>query len=284
MFYNYTFSAIYKYEVGDSCFNELIDLFPNGAWGANNDGFSISFSDDIEKAKQLVDILASYNIYPIVRFYKSDIYYSLRIDKMYELEEVISSDLFCWHPKLNHGYCYRIPPGMKLEIEAKDILVNEPIAADYSGRYIIVNNQLKTDMINAGLLHLTFEEVKLIGRRKKVLENETYWRIYSDFKMPPLSPSIMILDDDGNRLPYGSEEGTPRLGTEILELCTIPQYSYRESDLAKNGPFDLAIMHEHFGYTDIDDRTMIASRRFYEFCEERKLKIDWTPVRIEHGV
>jgi hypothetical protein len=64
-----------------------------------------------------------------------------------------------------------------------------------------------------------------------------------------------------------------------------PQLRYRKSDLDKMPDWDLAFTFEALvagrPVAGPYDRSLVASKRFYEFCRENGLKTDWVPVRID---
>lgn len=106
-----------------------------------------------------------------------------------------------------------------------------------------------------------------------------YWELDSDRRLPPLSPSIVLVDDKQQAVPHGSPGPChPR----IDGLYRSSELHYRASDLAKIGPFDLARTFEQFvPFGSPGDRPLIASKRFYDFCTEHRLKTGWVPVRID---
>ncbi|MDB5290088.1 MAG: hypothetical protein JWL69_1329 [Phycisphaerales bacterium] len=110
---------------------------------------------------------------------------------------------------------------------------------------------------------------------------EPWWELDANLTMPPLSDSMMFTDSDGRVL----KERDFSNGFHRKEgLYLHPELHYRALDLAKLPPFDLARTYEPFGNRRGYDRTdcpLVASQRFYDFCEQHGLKTGWVPVRIE---
>lgn len=277
--------VIFKNDVGEKCFEVLASIYPDAVYGVNKGGFSIKLLDDDPNLFILLNILQKHDVSPYISFHSNEKRtYTLHITRIYEKSDIQAAEMFYFTPSIYFGYdCYLNDNGI-WELDTKKVSINEPFAKAHGGAIFLVENELKLAMESAGLLHMEFQPVELVGRKKKGLENKLFWRLYSDFTLPKLSPSFLMLDREGNPMPPGSTDGYPREGITFPEILIYPEYMYRESDLNAAGPFDLGRMNEELGADSDDMHVLIASRHFYEFCEERKLKIDWTPVRIEHGV
>jgi hypothetical protein len=106
-----------------------------------------------------------------------------------------------------------------------------------------------------------------------------WWELTSDYTLPAVSPSMDLRDPKGSPL----APGDPTASYHRYEGLHIwPELHYRAADLRTVEPFGLARTLEHFG-GDIpsDDRTLVASRDFYDLCVRHGLKAEWLPVRIE---
>jgi hypothetical protein len=118
-------------------------------------------------------------------------------------------------------------------------------------------------------------------RSMKALSSTPYWELDSDFTMPPLSSTVGLTDRNGK--PVRRDDFSN--GLQRSEgLFTHPELHYRQSDIEKLEPFDLARTFEPFGNRSGYERLfcpLIASKRFYETCVANKLKTGWVPVRID---
>jgi hypothetical protein len=157
------------------------------------------------------------------------------------------------------------------------------VFGDWPG--IIVPDRVRRIIEPAGFLHVDFRPVAPVRSSDRFLDKDVvswskvgdpWWEITSDFTMPPLSPSVEIVAQDGS--PFVGYENQ-WLGVRE-GLFRNPELHYRRQDIEQLLPFDLACTHEHFGKPPRGQR-LIASQRFYQFFREHKLKAKWTPVRID---
>jgi len=109
-----------------------------------------------------------------------------------------------------------------------------------------------------------------------------HWELDSDFTLPPLAPTMTLTDSEWKPV----RSGDFARGFHRREgFYSHPELHYRASDLEGLEPFDLARTYEPFGnrhgYAPLA-RTLVASRRFYEYCIRHGLRTGWVPVRIDH--
>ncbi|MDP9175094.1 MAG: hypothetical protein M3O30_14700 [Planctomycetota bacterium] len=99
--------------------------------------------------------------------------------------------------------------------------------------------------------------------------------------MPPVSPTMQLVDKNAKRVWPGRITGVQRLeGLYSVEL------HYRASDLRAIERFDIARTYEHFWGYDNNERQLdycplVVSKRFYDLCQCHNLKVDWLPVHID---
>jgi hypothetical protein len=184
------------------------------------------------------------------------------------------------------------------------VLQRKITIAQASRPAIIVSEDLKRTILDAGLRHSAFKPVGVIGdpdegygqswyrltteeAREKAKSAkitrfaENLWELSSDFVLPALS----------DKCPLKYEDGTPFDGDYSKGCCFLREDLYQPSELhyrrnAISGleTFDLALTYESFGacfpvwswY-----RELVASQRFYQFCVAQKLNMRWVPVRID---
>lgn len=131
---------------------------------------------------------------------------------------------------------------------------------------------------------LRFDEVTPIARSSTSAPSvvpwrevcDPWWELRSDIGMPPLSPTMPRLAEDGS--PFTSYE-SQRLSFSQWPYTDIV-LRYRASDLKDMPPFDLAMTHEHFGKPPCGEK-LIASQRLYQVFRKHKIRAKWSPVVIE---
>ncbi len=153
--------------------------------------------------------------------------------------------------------------------------------------WFVVSGTLRDEMISAGLKGLKFLPTLVVndfGKKEKTITydwselGEPLWELTSDVVLPPVAPSVQLVNATGG--PVESDFSTGCYQREGLHAQ--PELRYRSRDLPGLDSFDLARTYEPFGTKPKDcDRRLVASRRFYEFCRQQKLRIDWRPVHIE---
>ncbi|MCA9305628.1 MAG: hypothetical protein KDA16_03805 [Phycisphaerales bacterium] len=150
--------------------------------------------------------------------------------------------------------------------------------------WTVVSDRVKDLVEQSDLRHISFRPTVLVSGRGRPEDpmvswsevGAPWWEITSDYTMPPLSPTVEIVAQDGS--PFVSYE------TQNLELregsYEVPELHYRRSEIAEADWFDLALSHEHIGKPP-HQQMKIASQRFYQFCSSHHIKASWMPVRID---
>jgi hypothetical protein len=143
-----------------------------------------------------------------------------------------------------------------------------------AGFEVVVSDALKQKLEKAGLKHLQFVPAELHGEGAEQYP-DPIWQLSSDLVLPPVSPSCCFTDAEGNSV------GDPLKGRTLNEGLYLPtEYHYTRSSLQALGEFDAARVREGMG-PHYRHHPLIVSRRFYQFCVQHKLKMDWIPVRID---
>lgn len=108
---------------------------------------------------------------------------------------------------------------------------------------------------------------------------DAWWELTSPISLPPLESSVLKTDFKG--VPVPRDFRAPVLLQEP-PYFGVAEFHYLASELRRAESFDLARSFET-GSIRPDDRWFVASKRFYEFCKENKIKCGWVPVRIDEG-
>jgi hypothetical protein len=144
--------------------------------------------------------------------------------------------------------------------------------------WLIVSADMREKMEKAGLKRLYFKETEANGTTLKDETNQI-WELDSGLELPPMSPKCDFRYEIGGA-PFA---GDYSLGRTLVEGFYInPEFHYTRSAIKSVGEFDLARTHERWGDADAP-RKLVCSRRFYEFCNAHKVKMNWIPVRIDEG-
>lgn len=155
------------------------------------------------------------------------------------------------------------------------------------GSAIVVPDRVRGLLETRSLRGLRFCPTVLYDRRELERQSvrwgskefpEPWWELTSELTLPPMSPAVVKTTPKGDPVPRDFQG--------MLMLREPPftgvEFHYLKSDLRRFGDFDLAQTFERFG-TQPDDRWLVASKRFYEFCKANKIKCGWVPVRIDEG-
>jgi hypothetical protein len=105
---------------------------------------------------------------------------------------------------------------------------------------------------------------------------EPWWELSSDLTLPPLSPTVKVVAQDGR--PF---IGYEKQNLEIREgHYMYPELHYLRREIERCDPFDLGLSYEHLGKPPFQ-QMKVASQRLYRLFAEQKLKASWTPVRLD---
>lgn len=104
-------------------------------------------------------------------------------------------------------------------------------------------------------------------------DGEPWWELRSSIELPPVSPTMTLVDPDERPVEAGSRRWVFRREWPFNEA----ELHYRQTDVNAFPPFDLARTFEEWG----GHPALVASKRFYHACREIGLKAGWVPVRID---
>ncbi len=141
---------------------------------------------------------------------------------------------------------------------------------------LLVSADIRSGLEQAGFRGMVFKPV-VPQEQDAVVPLDNLWELTSDQRMPPLSDYCTFFDEQGNPV-----KGSAETGYQYIEdFYPINELHY-PTESVREWPWDFALTHELFSYGGTRHRRrLVVSKRFYNFCQERKLKLDWIPVRID---
>jgi hypothetical protein len=161
-------------------------------------------------------------------------------------------------------------------------VTQQPIGSNGTYFVSLCSDELRRELEEERFLGLSFREVLITGKARR----GPLWQLWSDRQMPPIRNRI--IDEDGNDV-----DPKARRGRRIDDFYFPYLLKFRAEQVRAMEPFDAALTQERFGnsvgqyfpadgiYENKLDPILIVSRRFYQWCEGRKLKISWHPIVLE---
>jgi len=281
-----TITSIKLDTVGNEIFEDLCRIYPKGdqkRW------FECTLSEDDPRFQAVIDRLTHAGFQPWSDHFRKrqSNEYCLRLDREYTAEDL--QDVLYFEPR-PISYCEGLTRDLdgRIEINVDRLERDAGIAVAFS-TLLVVSTQNKTELEHERMQHLGFRPTVLIDEFEGSIPwsdyGDEYWELTSDLSLPPLSTSCKLLHEDGQVF----TGDFPRGCYVEKGLFLHGEIRYNASDLATVGEFDFARTREQFGgrnrgYKDIDaSKGLVASRRFYDFCNARGLGVEWIPVYVEEG-
>jgi|GEM_PF-1939145 len=288
--------TIWNYEEGrttspiveEKIFAQLCKIYPAGN---HQRWFEVALPENAPKLQEILALLAANGYRPgpsSGTFKVAPNEYRTSIERIYEKRDYEATAFLVPSPKVIFGeYSFRTDDDL-LRIERFQARPKGEIAIGTAYPWIIVSEKLRQMFERAELQRLLFKNVVIQNRTEtKKGYFKDHWELTSDLILPPMSAKLL----DGDGRPFA---GDLQKGCFIDDGLYYPQEPrYKASLLPAVEPFDLGLTYERFGCglpktaipppPDIvaGERMLIASKKFYEFCVEQKLKMDWVPVRID---
>ncbi|MBI3919823.1 MAG: hypothetical protein HY318_00290 [Armatimonadetes bacterium] len=265
---------IAEYLIDPQILEELGEILPEGVQG---DTFECELPDEDPCHAAIIDCLEQWAFEPEPWWEVDDDLgelnlYPYVIQRHYEAADFGNSAYLQPRPTVSFGN-KTSPPGI-LHLQADSIPSGEDIGIMRS--YIVVSDRLKGLIERAGLKGFVFRETRIHGRERTGLRGE-YWELTSDLILPAVAPPCTVLDALGE--PFA---GDYEYGCYLHEgRYQPPELHYLASEVESLGAFDFAITNERFGPDDHAQHHLVTSQRFYQFCVENALKVDWVPVRVD---
>lgn len=265
----YHVGMIYREHITAECMVDLVRICPEGEIRGD---FKYTGNEDEIKVKQVLKRLELEGLQP-GRIGSLELgRYRLRIECVYSIKDLEQSDLLEFEPKkVVRSVAKRGESGV-YEVEDYLLKSNLDIFAIDMEVYC-VTEQVRQKIEQDDLKHITFEPIRVIGKKAESWQGKV-WMLSSDFQLPKLAPSCRLVylgkgepfDGDYTRM-IGIDDG----------VYTPAEFHYRSSDIKALEAFDLAFTFEKFGW----EKSLVASRRFYECCRKNGYRLNWWPVRID---
>jgi hypothetical protein len=203
-------------------------------------------------------------------------FFPLRIQRTYSRTDLDNSALLLFEPKKVVTQVAVITEtgqvslaACKLNSDLNIFALNVDVAA--------VTQEVREQMMTAGLRHVTFEPVLVTGKGAEQWQGKI-WQLSSDLKLPKLSPKCKLVYPGRGGGPF---DGDYSRWVMVDEEFHVPHLLlYRSSDLAKVEAFDLACPFERLTPRPYQ-KYLIASQRFYRFCRDHGYPLSWWPVCID---
>lgn len=266
--------------------DELATVLPEGRIDPTR--FQFNLYEDDPRLAQILKILDRHGINPTPRGGTSELgkEYLLEHWRDYHDSDLADVRYFRIRPAAEGNGLFRDEMGRVEMIDAqfprRGHIVRTPLF------WIVVPERVKAAIEREGFRGVAFRETVLVGGHALLSKmtprpwsrhGEPWWELTSDVVLPPMSPTMELYDEHGDRVVNAdcSRGCSPREG-----LFVHPEYRYRRSDLAPIEPFDFARTAERFGRAGhVDTWHYIASTGFRECCVGHKWRCDWIPVRVE---
>lgn len=102
------------------------------------------------------------------------------------------------------------------------------------------------------------------------------WELESSIVLPKLANVHQFVHYQNE--PFNGDYSRPICIIEEPFANAVGEFHYRESELRAVEPFDFA---RTFEFHNKRSHTLVVSQRFYLFCRDLNLPINWQPVRID---
>lgn len=211
--------------------------------------------------------------------------YMLRRFREYEPSDFEGVQLRSLHVKEMSSACFR-RDGL-LELSRKRFNKDADIAVQGAGWYV-VPRRIKELFESSELKGVAFKPCRLIegyAEHRRYFDwheelGDTWWELTSNIVMPPLSDFLEFRDRFGNLMADRTDFSQGCFPRE--DHFAFPELHYRRADLEQMPEFDLARTFEPFSYpAEAEEHPLVASPKFWEFCEDHGIRIGWRPVRID---
>jgi hypothetical protein len=285
--------GILQQDMHKSVYEKLCCIYPEGkrlrAWGC-------LLPQDDPRLNSIFELLNTAGYSPWTQTFrpKGPREYSAEWIREYSAADLDSANYFEPRPKAYPEDFRRFEDG-QLHLGMKDFLEdgNDPsqLTIALAGpSTIVVSSDLRDQIEPQGLTHIIFKPIVLVGQwivdanpRSWEGFGHPFWEMTSDLILPPLAASTPLVDRTGKH--YSGNPATGCLSNErgLFSIKISPlELHYAASLIHGVEPFDLGWTREQFGSAPNPyNRSLVTSRRFYNFCQLAKLNIDWIPVRID---
>ena len=208
--------------------------------------------------------------------------YSYFVTRIYDDSDLEACELLKVVPRHQVQFEY-IPPYEVPGIRKSLVPALDVDAASDRGCPVIVPQRVRAVIEGGGFTGVEFKPLQLL--KVKSSQHDTFtelpwpiatrkwWIVESSVMLPPCSDYLKVVGPNREVHPRGS-----RIGRLVEVGFSDVERHYLRSELDAIGAFDVAQEWESGGAREI-----IVSSRFYRFCREQKLGVDFVPVRIDEG-
>lgn len=260
-------------EIGAEVYQQL-KIYPGETWRPS---LLCELPEDDPRMQKMLQLLRQQGLTPWSRLKeRRPGEFWMELQRIYDADDYEAASYFIPCPKVKFGaYHTRTAAGL---IKVKRHSTSFPTQIGWlEVWFIVVADALKKEMEQAGLKHILFREIESPGRNRQRFRGHA-WELTSDLLLPPLSPICRLFHDGGEPFSGDYDKGCHLIEGQYQEA----ELHYTAEALKEAGDFDLARTRERFGIKDhVAYPRLVASKRFYDFCASRKLKMDWIPVRID---
>lgn len=207
--------------------------------------------------------------------------------RSYSQEDLNATPLLLVSPKVAVDAGYRDDQG-RIKLGINKLRPATTIALASREGWYVVPERTKVALESSGLEGLAFRETIPMSEKGFGVPvtwekpGEPWWELRSSISMPPFSPTLKLTDGNGKPLVDRLDESNGVVPVE--EFFDLPELRYTAESLRAMPAFALAHTYERVGTSPKNDnRLLIASHRFRDFCREQKMRIDWYPVRIDEA-
>jgi hypothetical protein len=252
--------------------------------------FEMEVLEDDPVLAEVIALLRKHGREPYFKRYPSAPYehpsfYEAEGKRVFEPADFDSAEYFYFFPAQEIGWGKRHGQTNQPSLDYHRIK-KPPIGRNLDSPTALCIDALKQEFAAQSFEGLAFRSV-FINSRKPV--QVAYWQLWADRQMPPLLNRIV--DNDG--VDFDPAECN---GCRVDDECFPSLLRFPEAEVRKMEPFDAALTQEAFGagpaqltnrprwrgeWLYMLDPYLIVSRRFRDWCLNRKLKIDWMPVILE---
>ena len=267
-------SGIFPDEVSEALYEALLAIYPESR---NKGSIDIRLPKEDPRIAQGLKVLNEWGFSPRDRHRTAEPNeFTLMIRRLYDKEDYENADYLVPKPQECLGSATSRSANGLLKLEDEDLKMNEDIGYS-TWAWIVVSTQIKERIEQSGLKRIILRPTEIVGPRRKRFVGH-FWELTSDLRLPSLNSHCQLTTNNG--LPFAGDYDQ---GCHYFETpYDQPEFYYNANDIAAIKPFDLALTQERFGIREwVAEPSLIASKQFYEFCVENKLKMNWMPVRIE---
>jgi hypothetical protein len=277
--------SVMRDDVEPTVFDRLVGAYPRGKTSGGH--FRVALSQTNPDMVNLLKILRDASLTPCPgwRTPKKGREFSLHLERSYTQAELAAYEFLELSPPpeaTNYNAVHRSDDMIMIPADSQpdgdpDLLRGMPT-------WYFVPTRVKSLLEKSGLTGIQFKPTVFIPRhgigRVLVGEESPYWELDSGLTMPPVSPDMSLVDNDGHPVRSGDVSN----GFHRREgLFFFPELHYWAPEGKLKLRFDLARTFEAFNsktYYEPLDRPIVASKRFFDFCVEHGVKTRWVPVHV----